>query len=118
MAEYLEDYTKLEDALVESLAVMATVVREEVAQRMLTADQAAIREAVTSLVWRVAAMLNGRVFSTTSDGREMLMTLGFVVRGSDSAFEEPFIEHEGMLLVGKICLTEYVHPAIDRAFES
>lgn len=118
MADYLDDYAKLEDASIEALVLLAKVIREEVSQRMPDSDSTMTREIVTSLLWRVATMLNGRVFSNTSDGREMLMTLGFVVRGSESAFEEPFIDHEGMLLAGRISLTEYVHPAIDRAFDS
>ena len=48
----------------------------------------------------------------------MLMTLGLIVCGSESAFEQPFIEHEGVLLAGRISLTDYVHTAVERAFES
>lgn len=118
MADYLDDYSKLEYALIDSLVLLAEGIREEVSQRMPGVDSAVLRETVTSLLWRVATMLNGRVFSKTSDHREMFMSLGFVVRGSESAFEEPFIEHEGMLLAGRISLTEYVHPAMDRVFGS
>lgn len=118
MADYLDDYTRLEDALIDSLVLLAKVLREEVDQRMPNADTANSREAVTALLWGVATMLNGRVFSKTSDGRDMLMTLGLVVRGSESAFEQPFIEHEGVLLAGRISLTDYVHTAVERAFES
>ena len=63
-------------------------------------------------------MLNGRVFSKTSDGRDMLMALGLIVRGSESAFEQPFIEHEGVLLAGRVSLTDYIHTAVERAFEA
>lgn len=116
MADYLDDSARLEDALLESLVLLAKVLREEVDQRMPSADAASSREAVTALLWGVAATLNGRVFSKTSDGRDMLVTLGIVVRGSESAFEQPFIEHEGLLLAGRISLTDYVHTAVERAF--
>jgi hypothetical protein len=117
MADYLDDCVKLEDVSIEALVLLARVIREEVTERMPAADALAIRDTVTSLLWRLATAVNGRVFSKTADGREILMSLGFVVRGSESAFEEAFIEHEGMLSAGRISLTEYVHPAIDRAFE-
>ena len=79
MPEYLDDYSKLEDALIESLTLLTVAFREEVAQGMPALDPLRAREVVTSLLWRVARMLNGRSFAKTSDGREMSMTLGFVV---------------------------------------
>jgi hypothetical protein len=112
MTQYLEDYSKLEEVVTAFLRALVSTCAGEVSGLRLDAHEQ--RELVTKLVWRFVSTLDGTRILTAEDGRPILASLGLIVQGSGSAFEEPFVEHEGMLVTGRVSLHEYVHLAVDQ----
>jgi len=96
---------------------VAGSVYEALASSFAEADQKQRHEALALIVWEVARQLEQRSVGALDDGRPVVSSLGFVALGSESAFEEPFIEHQAVLAAGRVALHEYVHAAVEQALE-
>jgi hypothetical protein len=114
-AQRIEDYALLEKRTLAFLEGLAAAVSTTLVEAGAAVTDELKRGAVERVLWAVAAHLDGRHLSTLEDGRPVQSSLGFIAVGSESAFEVPFVEHEGLLCASRISLHEYVHEAVERA---
>ncbi|MGY4829033.1 hypothetical protein ACVNIS_10685 [Sphaerotilaceae bacterium SBD11-9] len=112
MSAYFDDYDHIEEGVKRFLVAVVRAHRKELAPLGLAPDQE--RDVVTRLAWGTARLLDGKKLAQLEDGRPLLSSLGLIAQGSDSAFTLPFVEHEGVLVAGRVVLTEYVHYAVDQ----
>jgi hypothetical protein len=110
-----DDYSLLEKYTLAFLGGVAASVSEALVAHCASANDEQRRSALQRIVWEVACHLEQRGLGVLEDGRPVQSSLGFIALGSESAFEEPFVEHEGVLTAGRIALHEYVHAALERA---
>ena len=113
----LEYFPTLEELCLNFMTQLAEGLLQTLSEGLPELQSAELASLAESLLWRSASELDGAIAGQMDDGRRVISSLGLVALGSESAFEEPFVEHEGLLVHGRLALHEYVHEALARALE-